>query len=193
MRALVWLWTVLCISLCTAAGAGAQTPASADATAADAGGVEVVFWQTIQNSTNPAEFEAYLEQFPNGVFRALAQARLATLSTPAASGSSPSSEAATSAARTRRESPLAGLLCDYLPGFPATVRYLSAPALPAMCVGSVYCSDKQNYIVACPANFHEGEYLCPWASDCGFSTGGTELRIEVPVGDVPDGVGIELR
>ena len=91
MKALVWFWAVLGISLCTAAGAGAQTPASAGATPADAGGVEVVFWQTIRNSTNPAEFEAYLEQFPNGVFRALAQARLATLSTPAASGTSPSS------------------------------------------------------------------------------------------------------
>ena len=35
------------------------------------------------NSTNPAEFEAYLAQFPNGVFSALAQARLAALGAPA--------------------------------------------------------------------------------------------------------------
>ena len=41
--------------------------------------VEVVFWQSIANSTNPAEFEAYLSQFPNGVFRALAEVRLAAL------------------------------------------------------------------------------------------------------------------
>ena len=41
--------------------------------------VEVVFWQSILNSQNPSDFEAYLEQFPNGVFRALAQNRLATL------------------------------------------------------------------------------------------------------------------
>ena len=40
---------------------------------------ETVFWQSIMNSTNPAEFEAYLEQFPNGVFRLLAEARLAAL------------------------------------------------------------------------------------------------------------------
>ena len=45
----------------------------------DSGGLEAVFWQSIQNSTNPVEFEAYLEQFPNGVFRVLAQARLAAL------------------------------------------------------------------------------------------------------------------
>ena len=35
------------------------------------------------DSTNPAEFEAYLAQFPNGVFRALAEARLAELRAPA--------------------------------------------------------------------------------------------------------------
>ena len=41
--------------------------------------VELVFWQSIANSTNPAEFEAYLAQFPNGVFRTLAAARLEAL------------------------------------------------------------------------------------------------------------------
>ena len=43
---------------------------------------ETVFWQSIMDSTNPAEFEAYLAQFPNGVFRALAEARLAALRAP---------------------------------------------------------------------------------------------------------------
>ena len=38
---------------------------------------ENLFWQSIMNSTAPAEFEAYLEQFPNGMFRTLAQVRLA--------------------------------------------------------------------------------------------------------------------
>ena len=58
---------------------GSRPPASTGAAAADSGGLEVVFWQSIQNSTNPVEFEAYLEQFPNGVFRVLARARLAAL------------------------------------------------------------------------------------------------------------------
>ena len=40
---------------------------------------ETVFWQSIMNSTNPADFEAYLEEFPNGVFRRLAQNRLSGL------------------------------------------------------------------------------------------------------------------
>ena len=44
--------------------------------------VEVVFWQSIANSTNPAEFEVYLSQFPNGVFRVLAEARLTALQPP---------------------------------------------------------------------------------------------------------------
>ena len=52
---------------------------------------ETAFWQSIADSTNPAEFEAYLTQFPNGVFRALAEARLAALraspdDVPAAAG-----------------------------------------------------------------------------------------------------------
>ena len=43
---------------------------------------ELVFWQSIASSTNPADFEAYLQQFPTGVFRALAQNRLAALREP---------------------------------------------------------------------------------------------------------------
>ena len=36
-----------------------------------------MFWQSVMNSTNPADFEAYLRRFPNGVFSDLAQNRLA--------------------------------------------------------------------------------------------------------------------
>ena len=58
---------------------GSRPAASAGAAATDTGGLEVVFWQSVVNSTNPADFEAYLEQFPNGVFRTLAQNRVAAL------------------------------------------------------------------------------------------------------------------
>ena len=51
--------------------------------------LEGLFWQSIMNSTNPAEFEAYLAQFPNGVFRALAEARLSALRSPG--GNAPAS------------------------------------------------------------------------------------------------------
>ena len=47
---------------------------------------ENLFWQSIMNSQNPAEFEAYLAQFPNGVFRALAEARRAGLRPPGGAG-----------------------------------------------------------------------------------------------------------
>ena len=40
---------------------------------------ENLFWRSIMNSDNPAMFEAYLAQFPDGVFRTLAEARLAEL------------------------------------------------------------------------------------------------------------------
>ena len=61
---------------------GAAQPATAE--------LEGLFWQSIMNSTNAADFEAYLSQFPNGVFRVLAQNRLSALGvsggTAAASG-----------------------------------------------------------------------------------------------------------
>ena len=61
-----------------------QVPA-APAAAAPAASAELegLFWQSIMNSTNPSEFEAYLAQFPNGTFRPLAEARLAALRAPA--------------------------------------------------------------------------------------------------------------
>ena len=50
---------------------------------------ENLFWQSIVNSTDPADFEAYLEVFPNGVFRRLAENRLAALRSPG--GNAPAS------------------------------------------------------------------------------------------------------
>ena len=76
-----------------AGAAGAQSvpqPSPARAPTASAE-LEGLFWQSIMNSTNPAEFEAYLSQFPNGMFRALAQARLAALRSPANSAAAATS------------------------------------------------------------------------------------------------------
>jgi hypothetical protein len=59
----------------------APPPAPAAAAGAmAAGSLEIVFWQSIASSTNPADFEAYLTQFPQGSFVALARVRLASLS-----------------------------------------------------------------------------------------------------------------
>ena len=44
---------------------------------------ENLFWQSVMNSTNPADFEAYLLRFPNGLFSDLAQNRLAAMRGPA--------------------------------------------------------------------------------------------------------------
>jgi hypothetical protein len=40
---------------------------------------EMVFWQSIVNSTNSADFKAYLSQYPSGSFASLARNRLAAL------------------------------------------------------------------------------------------------------------------
>ena len=64
--------------------AGPQPPAPPAASES-----ENLFWQSIMNSANPADFEAYLEVFPNGLFRRLAENRLETLArtaTPNAMG-----------------------------------------------------------------------------------------------------------
>lgn len=70
MKRLVWLFTVL--ALLAVANADAQPDAELDA----------LFWQSVMNSRDPAEFEAYLEQFPEGTFRLLAEARLRALRRP---------------------------------------------------------------------------------------------------------------
>ena len=41
--------------------------------------IELEFWRSIQGSSSPADFEAYLEQYPQGSFAALARARMAAL------------------------------------------------------------------------------------------------------------------
>jgi len=41
---------------------------------------ELLYWESAQASNNPAVFKAYLQQFPNGMFAALAQAKLEELS-----------------------------------------------------------------------------------------------------------------
>ena len=45
---------------------------------------ETVFWQSIVGSENPADYRAYLAQFPNGVFARLARNRVAELGGAAA-------------------------------------------------------------------------------------------------------------
>lgn len=54
---------------------------------------EMVFWESIRSSTDPADFRAYLEQYPNGRFAALARNRLAPPPQPTAPAAVPSAPA----------------------------------------------------------------------------------------------------
>lgn len=40
---------------------------------------EIVLWKSIENSTNPDDFQGYLKQYPRGAFAALAQGRVSEL------------------------------------------------------------------------------------------------------------------
>jgi putative heme iron utilization protein len=41
--------------------------------------MELAFWESIKESNDPVEFAAYLEQYPEGSFAALAEARCQSL------------------------------------------------------------------------------------------------------------------
>ena len=62
---------------------GASGPGTVTAAAEPSGETraqqETVFWQSISGSANPADYAAYLEQFPNGVFARLARNRMTEL------------------------------------------------------------------------------------------------------------------
>ena len=60
------------------------TPAPLQSATAAALRQETVFWESIRESTNPADFEAYLEQYPAGAYVRLAANREASLRTAAA-------------------------------------------------------------------------------------------------------------
>ncbi len=67
-------------SLALAAGQPtAATVPAPEGLAVAASQTEIVFWNSIKDSSNPADFEAYLAQFPDGVFAALARNRLTTI------------------------------------------------------------------------------------------------------------------
>jgi len=52
--------------------------------------VEIVFWESIRDSKNRADFEEYLKHFPNGTFAGLARNRIQALEAPVAAPKPPS-------------------------------------------------------------------------------------------------------
>jgi hypothetical protein len=80
--------TAVTAAAASAPVASAPAPAaSSSPLVASSAGVEVMFWESIRQSTNPADFQAYLEQYPQGTFAALARNRLAA--TAPAAGAAP--------------------------------------------------------------------------------------------------------
>jgi TPR repeat protein len=79
MRRSVWHVTfgVLLIAILVG-GAAAQSPQHTSRSA------EIVFWESVRNSNDPAEIEAYLKAYPNGQFAPLARIRLNKLKGAAA-------------------------------------------------------------------------------------------------------------
>ncbi len=65
------------VNVTTAAVSGPTASVSAPALAPDREGL---FWMSIKDGTDPAAFEAYLKQYPQGTFAALARQRLASVS-----------------------------------------------------------------------------------------------------------------
>ncbi len=58
---------------------GASPTAKAPAAPAATADREALFWTSIKDGDDPAAFEAYLKQYPDGIFAALAKRRLASL------------------------------------------------------------------------------------------------------------------
>jgi hypothetical protein len=59
---------------------GAAAPAFVSVPAAIAqDAAEIAFWESVRDSKNPAELQAYLDAYPNGAYAALAKIRIGTL------------------------------------------------------------------------------------------------------------------
>lgn len=59
--------------------APAPSPRDASPKGSGADRAEVVFWESVRNSRNPDELQAYVDRYPNGTFVPLAKARIAAL------------------------------------------------------------------------------------------------------------------
>jgi len=62
-----------------AAAAPSATPAAVASTSSSGTDVELEFWRSVKESNKPEELNAYLTSYPNGQFKSLALARIASL------------------------------------------------------------------------------------------------------------------
>lgn len=95
MRRVVLATAIALFSLTSHVSAGDVDPA------------DLAFWQSIQTSTNPAEYLAYLDAFPTGKFAALARIRVTTPPLAAAQPATAAAPAATDTTDTTAAQPAA--------------------------------------------------------------------------------------
>lgn len=124
---------------------GALASPAASSTEASQG--ELAFWQSVKDSTRASDFEAYLRQFPQGLFRLIARSRLIALGgtppseeiAPPAISAPPASPAASSGSKPQasnadiqsawlqiEESVVADDYTDFAAAFPGTNHSLQA-------------------------------------------------------------------
>ncbi len=68
--------------------------------------VELSFWDSIKNSSDPAEYDAYLKKYPTGQFVELAKIRLRALENKQSGASAPASAPTSAPVEPRAESPV---------------------------------------------------------------------------------------
>ena len=84
-------------------------------------GIELAFWQSVQASDDPVEYQAYLDRYPTGIFAPLAQERLTLDTDERAHTTQEASDAELAFWDTIRGSDNAALLNAYLTQFPTGV------------------------------------------------------------------------
>jgi adenylate cyclase len=62
-----------------------SVPTAAPVATVDPKAIELTFWKSVKDSTNPEMYEAYLEKYPDGEFAILAKAKLDELRAEASS------------------------------------------------------------------------------------------------------------
>ena len=89
---------------------------------------EIAFWESVRDSKNPAELRAYLQQYPNGTFKALAETRLAALEK--APSVSPPRQAPAPVVAGEKHAPTVGDTWTYRLSFPRIRGEWGKPARP---------------------------------------------------------------
>lgn len=122
---------------------------------------ELTFWESIRNSNFASDYEAYLKQYPNGRFAALAKARIERLSAAAASSPAapaPPPKTAAPAERAKPATPPPAVAQPPRPAAPAPApapspapRAAAPAAATGAAAGAAASAGGKNEIRDCPA------------------------------------------